>query len=177
MIGSRINNLAKISIIGYPAVGKTSLLKLLSQKLIDRIYLPTQGFDLKTVEFENYRIKIWDFGGQNIYMNSFLSSYLLGSDIVLVVTDSTLRNVMSSRVLIDVADKILDDECPIIAIANKQDLYEQRKDRLEVNKIEEILEVQTYGMIAIDPSHKLRLIKIIKNELNKVLSRKEVVIN
>ncbi|MFX1239108.1 MAG: Rab family GTPase [Promethearchaeota archaeon] len=177
MINSSINNLAKISIIGHPAVGKTTILKLLSEKVIDKIYLPTQGFDLTNVEFGNYRLRIWDFGGQKIYMNTYLSSYLLGSDIVLIVTDSTLKNVNSSRPLIDVAEKITDKECPIIAIANKQDLYERNHDRLNVEKIKDILDVKTYGLIAIDPTNRIKLMNIIKDELNKVLTRKEVNLN
>ncbi|GAG98627.1 unnamed protein product, partial [marine sediment metagenome] len=41
----------KISFIGYPAVGKTTILKLLTEKTINKLYLPTQGLDFKTVKF------------------------------------------------------------------------------------------------------------------------------
>ena len=45
----------KISFVGCPAVGKTTLVKLLSQKLINGRYIPTQGFDLGMVSFNGLR--------------------------------------------------------------------------------------------------------------------------
>jgi len=177
MLSSDISNLAKISLIGHPAVGKTTILKLLSKKIINRIYLPTQGFDLNTIEFDKYRLKVWDFGGQKAYLNMYLHSYLLGTDIVLVVTDSTKENVLSSRALINIAKKTVDNDCPIIAIANKQDLIKVDKKRLGVESVQDILDVQTYGLTAIDPDQRNKLLDIIKRELNKVISRKEVKIN
>ena len=171
MIGSNINNLVKVSLIGHPAVGKTTILKLLSDRVINKIYLPTQGFDLKTVEFDGIRMKIWDFGGQKAYLNLYLKDYLLGSDMVLIVTDSSSKNVFTSRALIDIADEIVGSECPIIAIANKQDLV-KKNGHLTVNKVEHVLDVKTYGLVAIDPSERTKLINILKSELKKVVMRR-----
>ncbi len=173
MLSSDISNLAKISLIGHPAVGKTTILKLISQKIINRIYLPTQGFDLNTVEFDNFRLKVWDFGGQKAYLNMYLHSYLLGTDIVLIVTDSTEQNVLSSRKLINIAKKTVDNDCPIIAIANKQDLIDKDNKVLQVEKVSDMLDVKTYGLTAIDPQERNKLLDIIKKELDKVISRKE----
>ena len=173
MLSSDISNLAKISFIGHPAVGKTTILKLISQKIINRIYLPTQGFDLNTVEFDNFRLKVWDFGGQKAYLNMYLHSYLLGTDIVLIVTDSTEQNVLSSRKLINIAKKTVDNDCPIIAIANKQDLIDKDNKVLQVEKVSDMLDVKTYGLTAIDPQERNKLLDIIKKELDKVISRKE----
>jgi len=177
MLSSDISNLAKISLIGHPAVGKTTILKLLSEKVINRIYLPTQGFDLNTVEFDAYRLKVWDFGGQKAYLNMYLHSYLLGTDIVLIVTDSTKENVISSKALIKIAQKTVENDCPIIAIANKQDLLNGDKKRLGVESVQDLLDVRTYGLTAINPTERDTLLDIIKKELNKVISRKEVKIN
>ena len=173
MLSSDISNLAKISLIGHPAVGKTTILKLISQKIINRIYLPTQGFDLNTVEFDNFRLKVWDFGGQKAYLNMYLHSYLLRTDIVLIVTDSTEQNVLSSRKLINIAKKTVDNDCPIIAIANKQDLIDKDNKVLQVEKVSDMLDVKTYGLTAIDPQERNKLLDIIKKELDKVISRKE----
>jgi len=171
MISSNINNLVKVSLIGHPAVGKTTILKLLSDRIINKIYLPTQGFDLKTVEFDGIRMKIWDFGGQKAYLNLYLKDYLLGSDMVLIVTDSSSKNVFTSRALIDIADEIVGSECPIIAIANKQDLV-RKSGHLTVEKVQHVLDVKTYGLTAIKSSERTKLMNILKNELKKVIMRK-----
>lgn len=175
MLSSEISdfrNLAKVSIVGHPAVGKTSMLKLLSENTIVKRYIPTQGFDLKTVKFNNMIFKIWDFGGQKSYL-TYLDDYLIGSDIVFVVTDSSARNVLKSKSLIERIKNIIDKECPIIVIANKQDLCET-DGRMKQQLVEDILHVKTYGLTAIRASERMKLIEIIKKELNQVLIRKEV---
>lgn len=173
MASSVINDLAKISIIGYPAVGKTTMVKLLSGKDIDRYYVPTQGFDLKHVELGKYNIKIWDFGGQTSYLN-YLEEYLAGSDIVFIVVDSTPRNVLNSRKLIEMTIKVIEDDCPIVAIANKQDLCMDINGRMSQKLVEDLLQIKTYGLTAINPSNRGKLMEIIESELNLVLKRKRL---
>jgi len=173
-MNSNIDNLVKISIVGHPAVGKTTILKLLSQNSRnDQRYLPTQGFDLKTVKFGNYKLNIWDFGGQKSYLMTYLKDYLLGSDIVFVVTDSTPRNVLTSRELIEYSNKIIGKECPIIAIANKQDLC-KTDGRMNANRVENVLHVKTHGLTAIKNSERSKMMKIIKNELDQVIIRRKL---
>ena len=166
-----IENLVKISIVGHPAVGKTTILKLLSQNsLKDQKYLPTQGFDLKTVKLGNFKLNVWDFGGQKAYLKTYLADYLLGSDIVFIVTDSTPRNVLTSKELIVHSNKIIGDECPIIAIANKQDL----DGHLSADRVENVLHVKTHGLTAIKSSERSKMMNIIKNELNQVVIRRRI---
>ena len=168
-----IQSLAKVAIVGHPAVGKTTIMKLLSKKTIERMYVPTQGFDLKTVKIGKVYLKVWDFGGQKAYLKAYLKDYLRGSDLVFVVTDSTPRNVLTSKELIEYTNDILeDDECPIIAIANKQDLCE-KDGRMTAERVENVLRVDTIGLTAIKRSERKKLMKYIKNELEQVLKRKE----
>jgi len=167
------NSLVKISMIGMPCVGKTSILKLLSQKVIDKKYIPTQGFDLKTVKFGKMNLKLWDFGGQKAYLKMYLKDYIRGSDIVFIVTDSTPRNVLTSKELIDYANGLIDDDCPIIAIANKQDLVES-DGRMNAERVKNVLRVKTIGLTAIKRSERKRLMNTIKNELNQVLIRRRL---
>ena len=127
MLSSEINKLVKITLIGHPATGKTTMTKLLSENEISRFYMPTHGLDLKTVKFGDFVLRVWDLGGQSAYLKTYTKDYLLGSDIIFVVTDSTPRNVLNSRELINYACHFVGKECPIIAIANKQDLV--RKGR------------------------------------------------
>ena len=170
MSSSDIDDLIKISLIGHPAVGKTTILKLLGKDTIDKLYFPTQGFDLKTVKYGNFNLKVWDFGGQKAYL-SYLKDYLVGTDLVIIVTDSTPLNVLNSRQLIDYANDIVDNDCPIIAIANKQDLC-KIDGRMDQTRVEDVLQVKTYGLTAIDPSERVKFMNIIKKELNQVLLRR-----
>ena len=172
MLRSELDRLVKISLIGQPAVGKTTMLKLLSQNVIDRIYLPTHGLDLKTVKFDNYILKVWDFGGQGAYFKCS-RDHLLGSDLLFVVTDSSPRNVLNSRELINYATHFIGKDCPIVAIANKQDLV--RKDgRMSPERVEDLLQVKTIGLTAIDPKERLRLVEIIRKELNHISIRRRL---
>ncbi|MHA2392757.1 MAG: ADP-ribosylation factor-like protein, partial [Promethearchaeota archaeon] len=64
MLSSEINKLVKITLIGSPAVGKTTIAKLLSENTLDRFYIPTHGLDLKSIKIDDYHLKLWDLGGQ-----------------------------------------------------------------------------------------------------------------
>ncbi|MFX1239337.1 MAG: ADP-ribosylation factor-like protein [Promethearchaeota archaeon] len=172
MKSSNFENLIKLSIIGHPAVGKTSIMQLISQNRITTRYLPTQGLDLKSIVSDNYRLNVWDFGGQQAYIKTYLKNYLVGSDIIFVVTDSTPKNVLNSRELIDLSKKIVEDECPIIGIANKQDLC-KTDGRMNASRVENLLHVQTHGLVAIDPVQRFKIIDIIKKEFDQVLIRKK----
>lgn len=158
----------KISFIGYPAVGKTTILKLLAEKIINKLYFPTQGLDFKKVKFGDNIISLWDFGGQKTYLKMNLKNFIFGSDLVFIVTDSTHRNVLNSKKLIKITNKKIGDEAQIIALANKQDLPEHMK----VDKVEKILQIKTYPCTAINSSERAKLINIIKNELDKASIRR-----
>jgi len=171
MLSSEISKLMKVTFIGSPAVGKTTMLRLLSKDVIDKFYFPTHGFDLKTIKLDDYYLRIWDFGGQKSYFKTYSRDYLLGSDVIFVVTDSTPRNVLNTRELINYATHFVDKDCPIIAIANKQDL-KQNEGRMTPNRVEEILHVKTYGLTAINPNERIKLMEIIRKELNQIVIRR-----
>ncbi|MFX1329069.1 MAG: ADP-ribosylation factor-like protein [Promethearchaeota archaeon] len=173
MLSSEIDRLVKITFIGAPAVGKTTMLKLLSQQTIDRLYMPTHGLDLKTIKFDDYFLRVWDLAGQKSYLRTYSKDYLLGSDIIFVVTDSTPKNVLNSRELINYACHFVGRDCPIIAIANKQDMV-KKDGRMDAKRVEDILHIRTYGLIAINPSERLKLMNIIKKELDKVAIRRRL---
>jgi ADP-ribosylation factor-like protein 2 len=168
-----IDDSIKVSIIGFPAVGKTTMTKLLAQKEVNKKYIPTAGFDLKTVQFGAYKLKIWDFGGQKNYLKKYLKNFIVGSDLIFIMTDSTPRNVLSSRELIDEAREIMEDDCPIIAIANKQDLC-KTDGRMDSKRVEDVLHTRTIGLTAIDPNERINLLKTIENELKQVINRRDL---
>ncbi|MHA1731087.1 MAG: ADP-ribosylation factor-like protein [Promethearchaeota archaeon] len=159
----------KCSFVGMPAVGKTTILKLLTGKRIDGCYVPTQGFDLGRVKFGNHIIKAWDFGGQKAYIKTYLKQYIFGSDVVFVVTDSTPKNVLSTRELIQFTVDVLGEEvCRIVALANKQDL----PGHMSADRVEDVLGVPTYPCVAVDPVQKSDLIGIIARELDELHHQK-----
>lgn len=171
MLRSELNSMIKITLIGSPAVGKTTMLRLLARETIDKLYLPTHGLDLKTVRFDDYILRVWDLAGQESYFKTYSKDYLLGTDIIFIVTDSSPRNVLNSRELINYACHFVGKECPIIAIANKQDLV-KTDGRMEAKRVEDILHVKTYGLTAINPSERIRLMNIIKKELDQIVIRR-----
>ena len=176
MLSSEISKLMKVTFIGSPAVGKTTMLRLLSKDTINKFYFPTHGFDLKTIKLDDYNIRIWDFGGQQSYLKTYSRDYLIGSDVLFIVTDSTPRNVLNSRELIQFATHFIDRECPIIAIANKQDL-QKKNGKMSPSRVEELLHIKTYGLTAINPSERNKLLDIIRKELKQVLLRRRSIEN
>lgn len=159
----------KIAIIGTPAVGKSTLKKLLCNQLISGRYVPTQGFDLGKVNIEGINFNIWDFGGQKSYIKSQMSQYIHGSDIIFVVSDSTPMNVLTTKELLDYTRELVDDEsCEIIAIANKQDLA----GHMEPKRVQDVLRVPTYGMVATENENRDNMVELINSLVRKVESRK-----
>lgn len=171
MLSSEINKIVKVTFIGSPAVGKTTMLKLLIEDPIDRFYVPTHGLDLRTVKFDDYYLRVWDLAGQSGYLRTYSKDYLLGSDIIFIVSDSTPRNVLTTRELINYACHFVGKECPIICIANKQDLV-KKEGRMDAKRVEDLLHVKTYGLTAINKSERLNLLNIIKKELEQISIRR-----
>lgn len=160
----------KICFVGCPAVGKTTLMKMLSQKMITKQYYPTQGFDLSSVVFDDYKLNVWDFGGQKAYLKHYLSQYIYGSDLIFIVTDSTPKNVLTTKELVEHAQSLIPDEaCRIVALANKQDL----PGALDPKRIKNILQIPTIGICAIDPTHRDILIDAIGWVMNEIEKEKE----
>ena len=116
---------------------------------------------------------MWDFGGQNSYFKTYSGDHLIGSDVLFIITDSSPRNVLNTRELINYAAQFVGKDCPIIAIANKQDL--QKSDgRMNPKRVEEILRVKTYGLTAINPTERTKLMDIIRKELNQISVRRRL---
>ncbi len=159
----------KVSFVGAPAVGKTTIIKMLQGKSVeDGRYMPTQGFDLGRVAFQNQSLRLFDFGGQKAYIKQYLEQYILGSEIVFVVTDSTPQNVLATKELICFIQGILGDDCQIVAIANKQDL----PGHMEAKRIQDILLVPCYPLVATNCDNKEKLLIIIQAELSIANERK-----
>lgn len=65
--GADVDNEVKVIIIGNGGVGKSTLVLRLVENKFDPAYNSTHGIQIKEYPLNNYRLNLWDFGGQDIY--------------------------------------------------------------------------------------------------------------
>ncbi len=149
----------KISLVGYSGVGKTTITRLISFEEIPSIHVPTITGKVSKIKIGKLYFNLWDFAGQEQF--SYLwNDFIFGSDAVLIITDSSLENVEKSRVFVE----LIKENAPYAetaVIGNKQDLPEA----MNIDRIEEILGVKTYSMIAIDENNHNKMIQVVSGIL------------
>lgn len=149
----------KICIVGYGGVGKTTITKLIKQEEIPISHKPTMNVEISTIKIGNLHYSLWDFAGQELF-SILWTQFIRGSDAVIMVTESNLENVEKSKFFIELKQ----DEAPhaaIVAIANKQDI----DGAMRPEKVAAILKIPTYGMVAVDPKNREKMIKVIAHTL------------
>ena len=153
-----MKKIVKTAVIGYPGVGKSTLVKLLSGKTnLNTEYNPTVGLDLGTATIgEDLHLSLWDLAGQD-HFHFLWDSFLKGTALICVVTDSTPHNVQKTKEILKKYENY--NGAKVIAIANKQD----KQSAMDPKDIEKYFGVDTIGMVAIDQKNKRTLF----NELKK----------
>ncbi|MHA1960143.1 MAG: ADP-ribosylation factor-like protein [Candidatus Thorarchaeota archaeon] len=148
----------KIALVGEGGTGKTTTLHLLLGDTPPLQYVPTIALNLETVEnirFGNYSLVLWDFAGQERF-RTLWRFYFHGADVIILVCDSSLRNVIISK---DILKLIKRDapKVPIFALANKQD----KPNAMKPGVVQKILGIPTYPMVAIDQSRRDEMLRIL----------------
>ncbi len=156
----------KIALVGFGGVGKTTMLNLMRGTEVPLDYNPTIAVDVKRLTglSDRFEVIIWDFAGQERYTP--LWTFLLrGTNIVLLVTDSTVENVMETKkvYLEIIRQKQQERILHTVGIANKQDMPRAMKPKL----IERLLGVPCYSMVAINPTFRENLVSILSNAIDE----------
>jgi small GTP-binding protein len=142
-----------ISLVGESGVGKTSLLSLLMGREPPDEHIPTIALNTELIEnlrFANYEIMILDFAGQESARNLWDFS---STDMVFLLTDSTLKNIISSKGIMTKIQKEY-PEMPIVIFANKQDL----PNALDPSAISKVMSVDARSMVAVDLAYRNNLL-------------------
>jgi len=115
---------AKLLIVGQGNVGKTYLMNRLIHNIIPETHT-TEGIDIKTWKIEtpsspDFRVNIWDFGGQEIY-HSTHQFFLTNRSLYLLVWEArTDQHLISFDYWLNVI-RLLSNNSPIIIVLNKID--------------------------------------------------------
>eukprot|EP00434_Breviolum_minutum_P004564 symbB.v1.2.004027.t1/scaffold227.1/size261201/13 len=113
---------ARILVLGLDNAGKTTILKTLTSEDITHT-MPTQGFNIKSIVQDGFKLNVWDIGGQEA-IRPYWSNYFENTDgLVYVVDSSDVRRLEeSSRELRALLGEEKLAGIPTLVYANKQDL-------------------------------------------------------
>ena len=139
----------KICLLGYFAVGKTSLVRRFVHQTFNDSYLTTIGvkIDKKEVILDGntFQLLIWDIHGEDRFQK-VQKSYLMGASAFFLVVDATRKE--SLKAALDLKDLVESSvgKIPFLALINKTDLVDEieiiKQDLMDVG-IETDLIIET----------------------------------
>merc|ERR1711998_182744 len=113
---------ARILMLGLDNAGKTTILKKLGDEDCSTVQ-PTQGFNIKSLLTEGFKLNVWDIGGQKT-IRPYWRNYFDQTDALVYVIDSSDRRRMqeSGQELNELIQEDKLGGIPLLVFANKQDL-------------------------------------------------------
>lgn len=148
----------KAVLVGESGVGKSTLSKLIRNLPTNGERKPTIGVNIEKVSTGAGNMCLWDLGGQRRFRVMW-DDFMRGSQLAIVVTDSSPENVAHTK---EIIDRYMNNKAAkVIAIANKQDLNAS----MSPEDVQSALGVPTYGMIGINRQNKARLHQIIERSV------------
>merc|ERR1712176_666608 len=87
--------------------------------------MPTQGFNIKSLVQDGFKLNVWDIGGQKT-IRPYWSNYFESSDALVYVIDSSDRRRLeeSGAELKELLNEDKLASIPLLIFANKQDLQQ-----------------------------------------------------
>ncbi|CDW53261.1 ADP ribosylation factor protein 3 [Trichuris trichiura] len=112
----------RILLLGLDNAGKTTLLKGLVSEDITQV-TPTQGFNIKSVVSDGFKLNVWDIGGQR-KIRPYWKNYFENADILIYVIDSSDKRRFdeTGMELMELLEEEKLAAVPLLIFANKQDL-------------------------------------------------------
>jgi len=112
----------RVLMLGLDNSGKTTALKKLAGEDVTHI-TPTQGFNIKSVQQEGFKLNVWDIGGQK-HIRPYWKNYYQNTDAIVYMIDSADKRRTDEAA--DELATLLEEEdlagVPVLVYANKQDL-------------------------------------------------------
>ncbi|MEM2906852.1 MAG: ADP-ribosylation factor-like protein [Candidatus Odinarchaeota archaeon] len=149
----------KIVMIGEPNTGKTSILKILSNEEPSKIYIPStdaSGNTFSDITTEAV-VNLWDLPGREEH-RWLWERHTIGCDIILIVTDSTTPNLLSTMETWGLFKDHVDAKVAVVGLANMQD----KKEALDPNIVSNILGFKTYPIISKSLENRKDILNVFK---------------
>jgi len=127
-----------ILVLGLDNAGKTTILKKLSNEEITNV-MPTQGFNVKSLMHEGFKLNVWDIGGQ-MSIRQYWSNYFENANALIYVVDSSDKNRLEecSKELQELLASEELAKKTMLVFANKQDLA----SALDAGEVQETLNLE-----------------------------------
>jgi len=112
----------RVLLLGLDNAGKTSVMRRLSDEEIENI-MPTQGFNVKSIKSADFKLNVWDIGGQKS-IRPYWKHYYDGTDALIFVIDAadSKRIEDAGKELAALLEEEKLAKIPVLVFANKQDL-------------------------------------------------------
>ncbi|XP_012143898.1 ADP-ribosylation factor-like protein 3 isoform X2 [Megachile rotundata] len=112
----------RLLLLGLDNAGKTTILRSLASEDITQV-TPTQGFNIKSVQSEGFKLNVWDIGGAR-KIRPYWRNYFENTDVLIYVVDSAdIKRLEETGQ--ELSELLLEEKLrgvPLLVYANKQDL-------------------------------------------------------